>query len=311
MALSVLQLVGSPESDFHVELSLLYARGCADALSGRHQLCTAYVTPDGLWRFPIDLDDASLAAADPVPLAEAIEYLSALHVDVALPQMFCRTGMTAYRALLDIIGIPYLGNPPDVMANSADKACARALVSASGVAVPPGQVVTCAQQVTLPMPVVVKPAHADNSHGIRLVRRRTALAAAIAEAATFSRDVLVETYIEPGREVRCGVVQYGEELLCLPLRNTRSTRPSRQSDVSQTSSRAPITASCSWPPNTAIGPGSWLPMIPSPTPYGVPPDVASGRCTVGTTVCSTSASTRRAASGSSNRAPTVRSRHPV
>ena len=34
-----------------------------------------------------------------------------------VPQMFCRPGMTSYRALFDVLGIPYLGNPPDVMAH--------------------------------------------------------------------------------------------------------------------------------------------------------------------------------------------------
>ena len=28
-----------------------------------------------------------------------------------VPQMFCIPGMTAYRALFDVLGIPYLGNP--------------------------------------------------------------------------------------------------------------------------------------------------------------------------------------------------------
>ena len=43
-------------------------------------------------------------------------------VDVMVPQMFCLPGMTSYRALFDQLDIPYVGNPPDVMALAAHKA---------------------------------------------------------------------------------------------------------------------------------------------------------------------------------------------
>ena len=33
-------------------------------------------------------------------------------MDAMIPQMFCIPGMTAYRALFDELGIPYLGNRP-------------------------------------------------------------------------------------------------------------------------------------------------------------------------------------------------------
>lgn len=46
--------------------------------------------------------------------------------------------MTEYRTLLDLLKIPYVGNPSKVMAIAADKAKARAVVSAEGVQVPQG-----------------------------------------------------------------------------------------------------------------------------------------------------------------------------
>ena len=54
--------------------------------------------------------------------------------------MFCLPGMTHYRALFDVLGIPYVGNAPDVMALTADKAKAKAVVAAAGVDVPAGEV---------------------------------------------------------------------------------------------------------------------------------------------------------------------------
>jgi D-alanine-D-alanine ligase len=146
-------------------------------------------------------------------------------VDVALPQMFCRPGMTAYRSLLtDVLGVPTVGNTGEVMAIGAHKQRARAIVAAAGVAVPEGEVLRPGDVPTLAPPVVVKPVDADNSHGVTLVRDPSEYDAALATAfehAGPSAEVLVETYVELGREVRCGIVERptedGVELVCLPL----------------------------------------------------------------------------------------------
>jgi D-alanine-D-alanine ligase len=104
-----------------------------------------------------------------------------------------------------------------VMANAADKAVTRGIVAAHGVAVPAGELVRSARQVSLPAPVVVKPAGSDNSAGVTLVDDLGTLEEAVAAASAFGGDVLVETYVPLGREVRCGVVELDGELVGLPL----------------------------------------------------------------------------------------------
>ena len=141
--ISVLHLVGSPVDEFHADLSRLYARDCLAAL-GRpasipprdrlRRARRALAFPRRPWT-----PQVSPAAAADAALAEAVDRLSATPVDVVVPQMFCRPGMTSYRALLDLVGLPYLGNRPDVMAMTADKTKARAVVAAAGVPVPDAQ----------------------------------------------------------------------------------------------------------------------------------------------------------------------------
>lgn len=215
----VLHLVGSPTSDFHERLSLLYARDCLRATHDpeRYDVAIAHVSPDGGWRFPPDLSAAAIAAAPVVPVAAAVARLTSSGIDVVVPQLFCHAGMTAYRALLDVLGLPYVGNRPEVMAIAADKALARALVAAAGVRVPAGEVLRRGQSPTLVPPYVVKPVDADNSHGLTLVRRSDDAAAALEAAWAHSERALVEAYVELGREVRCGVVERDGELVCLPL----------------------------------------------------------------------------------------------
>ena len=129
----------------------------------------AYVTPDGRWRFPGDLSPEAVAAARPLSLDDALPRLRA-RVDVMVPQMFCVPGMTHYRALFDLLGVPYVGNAPDVDGAGGHKAKAKAVVAAAGVDVPAGEVLRRGERPEVAVPAVVKPVDADNSHGVTLVR---------------------------------------------------------------------------------------------------------------------------------------------
>ena len=230
--LRVLHLVGSPTNPFYQELSELYARGCLDALgtSSQYQFVIAHVSPGDVWRFPVSLNSFDVMAAGPITFSEAMKTLDHLEIDIALPQMFCLRGMTDYRTLLDLLLIPYIGNRALQMAMAADKAKARAIVSAAGVRIPTGELLTKGDAPTLRPPTVVKPKDSDNSDGVALVRSVDEYPAALEAAFGHSEAVLVEQYIELGREVRCGVIERDGRLLCLPLEEyfvDSSTRPIR------------------------------------------------------------------------------------
>ncbi|GGF50654.1 hypothetical protein GCM10011519_25770 [Marmoricola endophyticus] len=217
-ALRVLHLVGSPTDDFHADLSRLYARDALQALAdARFVHLVAHVAPGGGWSFPDDLSPAALGAAPVLALPDALARIGGLQVDLALPQMFCPAGMTTYRALLDLLGVPFVGNRPETMTLGTSKPLARAVVAAAGGDVPAGEVLRPGEEPTLAPPVVVKPAAADNSAGVALVRDPGEYDAALAAAREVGPDVLVERYVELGREVRCGVVDRGDHLEVLPL----------------------------------------------------------------------------------------------
>ena len=217
MPLRVLHLIGSPVSDFFVELSRVYAEDCLSATANPelYEVVLAYVTPDGLWRFAPDLN--AVQDAPGLTVGAAIEHLARLAIDVAVPQMFCLPGMTTYRSVLDLLGIPYVGNGAEVMALGAHKARTRAVVAAAGVRVPIGELLRAGDRPTLSPPVVVKPARADNSVGIALVAEVCDYPGALSAAFEHDTEVLVETYVPLGREVRCGVLEQDGTLLCLPL----------------------------------------------------------------------------------------------
>ncbi len=149
--------------------------------------------------------------------AKAVQFLAKQQMDIAVPQMFCHSGMTNYRALLDLLAIPYIGNVPTLMALTADKAKAKAVVAAAGVAVPESELLRHGDKPTFKPPVVVKPAQADNSLGVTLVLSEADYAVALEVAFAQSTEVLVERYIELGREVRASIIEQQGELICLPL----------------------------------------------------------------------------------------------
>ncbi|TAG61582.1 MAG: ATP-grasp domain-containing protein, partial [Oscillatoriales cyanobacterium] len=66
-------------------------------------------------------------------------------------------------------------------------------------------------------PIVLKPVNSDNSIGVAFVKNAADYDAALQKALTHSDEVLVEKFIELGREVRCGIIVKAGELVCLPL----------------------------------------------------------------------------------------------
>lgn len=220
----ILLLVGSAVDQFHLDLSCLYAQGCLEAIRQipDYDVLIAYINPNRVWQFPVDLSPAAIAAAAYMSLSEAVQEIIQAQITVVLPQMFCLPGMTDYRSLFDLLQIPYLGNSAAVMALTADKGKARAIVAAAGVQVPPGELLSRlefeqGQRPQLLPPAVVKPVTADNSFGLALVQHPSEYPAALEAAFTYASTVLIETYIELGREVRCGLWVKDGELLSFPL----------------------------------------------------------------------------------------------
>jgi D-alanine-D-alanine ligase len=230
--LRVLHLVGSAVSEFYCDLSRLYAQDCLENTADptRYEFHIAYISPDRQWRFPTDLSAESIASAPSLSLSDALQVLEKLQIAIVVPQMFCVPGMTQYRALFDLLKIPYVGNTANLMALVSDKAKTKAVVAAAGVIVPAGEVLRAGEQPSIDFPLVIKPMNGDNSIGVTLVKDAKDYDKAFQIAAADGDEVLVETFIELGREVRCGVIVQDGKFVCLPLEEYAldpDTRPIR------------------------------------------------------------------------------------
>lgn len=136
--------------------------------------------------------------------------LARLRPDVAFNALHGRYGEDgAVQGLLEVMGIPYTGPGILTSALAMDKAMAKTmwrsqrLPTPRWITVDPGA--RRLPQLPAPLPLVVKPNSEGSSVGVSIVRRRSALPAAIRAAGRFDRRVVVEEYI-PGREVTVGIL---------------------------------------------------------------------------------------------------------
>ena len=115
--------------------------------------------------------------------------------------------------MLELLGVPYTGCPPQTLGLCLDKAKAKALLQGSGIAVPRGAVLRDAARDPLDgleYPVIVKPAAMDASHGIEpgnvVWNEQSARDKAGELIARFPPAALVERFID-GREFNVSMVE--------------------------------------------------------------------------------------------------------
>jgi D-alanine-D-alanine ligase len=222
--LKIIHVAGSPVSQYYSMISVHYARQMLKSASDEEtkkafDFHFAIVLPGGDWCMTTALDEDTIAKADRLSHGQAISALCAENYDACVPHMFCWPGYTAYRSIMDLIGVPLVGQSADVMALITDKAKTKACASASGVPVPAGELLRSPdQKPSVPFPFVLKPCCEDNSMGISKVDNEEELPAAMAEAFKFDSMVVCERFIPLGREIRVAIIEdeNGEPAVVLP-----------------------------------------------------------------------------------------------
>jgi D-alanine-D-alanine ligase len=175
------------------EVSLRSGKACADALER-----------SGYQVSRIDVD-RDIAAA-----------LRARKPDAALNVLHGRPGEDGtLQGLLEVLGIPYSHSGVLASALAMKKDIAKSVLTAAGVPVPGGMVVTraeAAKRHLLPLPYVIKPVAEGSSVGVFIVREdhKHPPQELTRPDWAFGDHVLVEPYI-PGKELTCAVM--GDQVL--------------------------------------------------------------------------------------------------
>jgi D-alanine-D-alanine ligase len=110
--------------------------------------------------------------------------------------------------ILEQLGVPYTGAGVRSSRTAFDKNLAKAAFVAAGVPTPRAEIIDFTDGPRLPSfaaPFVVKPPREGSSVGVHIVRDPALAAAALADAAKYGRDILVEEFIE-GKELTVGIL---------------------------------------------------------------------------------------------------------
>jgi len=112
--------------------------------------------------------------------------------------------------ILEDRGVPYTGEGVEGSAIAFDKIRSKEAFRQHDVVTPHWQIITAGQRPTIPIPVVIKAPRQGSTVGVHIIRNEREIDAAIADASTYDRELLVERFI-PGRELTVGVL--GEQAL--------------------------------------------------------------------------------------------------
>jgi D-alanine-D-alanine ligase len=155
---------------------------------------------------------SDLAPGERRMLSEGLAGLAVVRgADVLFPVVHGGAGEGGIlQALLEVIGIPYTGSGPLASGLAVDKDLSKRLFRAARVPVPawfmsPPAVDPADVTRGLGWPVIVKPSKQGSTVGLTLAKRKKDLAPAIAEAARWDDEVMIEAFIS-GRELTVGIL---------------------------------------------------------------------------------------------------------
>ena len=112
------------------------------------------------------------------------------------------------QAVLDVVGVPYTGSGPLGSALAMDKDISKRLFRAAGVPtadwlMAPAPVEEVERAIGFPC--IVKPSKQGSTVGLTLVKKKGEYEAAVATAARYDDEVMIERFV-PGRELTVGVL---------------------------------------------------------------------------------------------------------
>ena len=172
-------LMGGPGSERDV--SLATARGVAKALRSLGAEVVEVDVRDEKFQLPQDVDLAF----------------------ITIHGTFGEDGQI--QKILEQRGIPYTGDGVEESRLTFDKIRSKEKFRTHGVRTPDWEVIRSGQRPTVPWPIVVKPPRQGSTVGVVIVKNASELESAMAEAAKYDRELLIEKFV-PGRELTIGIL---------------------------------------------------------------------------------------------------------
>ncbi|HEX8076697.1 MAG TPA: D-alanine--D-alanine ligase [Chthoniobacterales bacterium] len=149
-----------------------------------------------------EVTEVDVKGAD-FPLPDGVELAF-----IALHGTFGEDGQV--QQILEERGVPYTGEGVAGSELAFNKIRSKEAFQRHNVATPYWQIITASQRPTIPIPFVIKTPRQGSTVGVHIIRNEREVDAAVADASTYDRELLVEKFI-PGRELTIGIL--GDEPL--------------------------------------------------------------------------------------------------
>ena len=107
--------------------------------------------------------------------------------------------------ILEDRGVAYTGEGVQGSEIAFDKIRSKEKFREHGVTTPKWEVIRAGQRPTIPLPIVVKPPRQGSTVGVYIIKSESELDSALAEAAKYDRELLIEEFIA-GRELTIGIL---------------------------------------------------------------------------------------------------------
>jgi len=116
------------------------------------------------------------------------------------------------QGMLELMGIPYTGSGVLASALCLHKIMAKKILLHENIPTPPFEFLKREEvekealgKISLPLPLVVKPAREGSTIGISIVRREEELPRALKEAGKYDEEILIEAFMK-GKEITVGIL---------------------------------------------------------------------------------------------------------
>ena len=152
-------------------------------------------------------------------------------------------------AMLEMLGVPYVGSGPEAHAVVQDKVMTKIVLQKHNLPTPKFWLFTTPDDEfdDMEFPVIVKPKLESTSMGMKVVDNWNDLRAAVAEQIEkFEQEILVEQFIS-GREFAVGILGNGSNLQILPIVEIDLKDPNKIQDISDKLKKGGIDKVCPAP----------------------------------------------------------------
>ena len=122
---------------------------------------------------------------------------------IALHGTFGEDGQV--QKILEVRGVPYTGEGVVESDRAFDKIKSKKAFEEHDIPTPYWQIITAGQRPAMPIPFVIKAPRQGSTVGIHIIRNEKEVDAAIADASTYDRELLVEKFCA-GRELTVGIL---------------------------------------------------------------------------------------------------------